>query len=78
MIRREIAPNIMETVIENPSDKLLAICRKDALSKNGTKRGNFKENEGSYITYKNLILGNLEVKIPFITEQGNEYTLDLL
>lgn len=28
MIRKEIAPNIMETVIENPSDKLLAICRK--------------------------------------------------
>jgi len=28
MIRKEIALNIMETVIENPSDKLLAICRK--------------------------------------------------
>ena len=28
MIRREIAPNIMETIIENPSDKFLAICRK--------------------------------------------------
>ena len=46
MFRREIAPNIMETVIENPSDKLLAICRKMRYRKMERKEEILKKTKG--------------------------------